>query len=37
MVCVNPCGMKVLTYGVTCMLEAIEELKLEANATANSR
>lgn len=27
MVCVNPCGMKVLTYGVTCMLEAIEELK----------
>jgi alkylhydroperoxidase/carboxymuconolactone decarboxylase family protein YurZ len=29
MVCVNPCGMKVLTYGVTCMLEAIEELKSE--------
>jgi alkylhydroperoxidase/carboxymuconolactone decarboxylase family protein YurZ len=27
MVCVNPCGMKVLTYGVTCMLEAMEELK----------
>jgi alkylhydroperoxidase/carboxymuconolactone decarboxylase family protein YurZ len=30
MVCVNPCGAKVLTYGVTCMLEAIEELKAEA-------
>ncbi len=30
MVCVNPCGMKVLTYGVTCMLEAIEEIKAEA-------
>src|SRR5512134_1492037 len=30
MVCVNPCGMKVLTYGVTCMLEAMEELKAEA-------
>jgi len=29
MVCVNPCGAKVLTYGVTCMLEAIEELKSE--------
>ena len=29
MVCVNPCGMKVLTYGVTCMLQAIEELKAE--------
>ena len=29
MVCVNPCGAKVLTYGVTCMLEAIEELKAE--------
>ncbi|OGA55158.1 MAG: hypothetical protein A3F74_13625 [Betaproteobacteria bacterium RIFCSPLOWO2_12_FULL_62_58] len=29
MVCVNPCGMKVLTYGVTCMLEALEELKSE--------
>ncbi len=29
MVCVNPCGAKVLTYGVTCMLEAIEELKKE--------
>lgn len=26
MVCVNPCGAKVLTYGVTCMLEAIEEM-----------
>jgi alkylhydroperoxidase/carboxymuconolactone decarboxylase family protein YurZ len=32
MVCVNPCGMKVLTYGVTCMLEAMEELKAEAAA-----
>lgn len=29
MVCVNPCGTKVLTYGVTCMLEAIEEMKQE--------
>ena len=29
MVCVNPCGMKVLTYGVTCMLEALDELKAE--------
>jgi len=29
MVCVNPCGMKVLTYGVTCMLEALDELKSE--------
>lgn len=27
MVCVNPCGAKVLTYGVTCMLEAMEEMK----------
>ena len=31
MVCVNPCGAKVLTYGVTCMLEAIEEIKTEAS------
>lgn len=30
MVCVNPCGMKVLTYGVTCMLEAMAEIKAEA-------
>jgi alkylhydroperoxidase/carboxymuconolactone decarboxylase family protein YurZ len=30
MVCVNPCGAKVLTYGVTCMLEAIEEMKAES-------
>lgn len=37
MVCVNPCGMKVLTYGVTCMLEAIEELKVEAAAAAAGR
>jgi alkylhydroperoxidase/carboxymuconolactone decarboxylase family protein YurZ len=29
MVCVNPCGAKVLTYGVTCMLEAIEEMAHE--------
>ncbi len=29
MVCVNPCGAKVLTYGVTCMLEAMEELGAE--------
>lgn len=32
MVCVNPCGMKVLTYGVTCMLEAMQELQTEAGA-----
>jgi alkylhydroperoxidase/carboxymuconolactone decarboxylase family protein YurZ len=32
MVCVNPCGMKVLTYGVTCMLEAMEEIKVEKAA-----
>jgi alkylhydroperoxidase/carboxymuconolactone decarboxylase family protein YurZ len=30
MVCVNPCGAKVLTYGVTCMLEALEELEAES-------
>ena len=35
MVCVNPCGMKVLTYGVTCMLEAIEEIKAEKAAARN--
>ena len=29
MVCVNPGGAMVLTYSVTCMLEAIEELKKE--------
>lgn len=29
MVCVNPCGAKVLTYGVTCMLEALEEIEAE--------
>lgn len=29
MVCVNPCGAKVLTYGVTCMIEALDELKAE--------
>ncbi len=29
MVCVNPAGSKVLTYGVTCMLEAMDELKDE--------
>ena len=27
MVAVNPAGARVLTYGVTCMLEAMEELK----------
>jgi alkylhydroperoxidase/carboxymuconolactone decarboxylase family protein YurZ len=32
MVCVNPCGMKVLTYGVTCMLEAIQELEAGSGA-----
>ena len=36
MVCVNPCGIKVLTYGVTCMLEAMDELKAEAAAGAAS-
>jgi len=30
MVCVNPCGAKVLTYGVTCMLEALAEIEAEA-------
>jgi len=34
MVCVNPCGAKVLTYGVTCMLEAIEEMKAESGTQA---
>lgn len=34
MVCVNPCGAKVLTYGVTCMLEAIEEMKAETTNPA---
>lgn len=33
MVCVNPCGAKVLTYGVTCMLEALEEIKAEKAKT----
>ncbi len=37
MVCVNPCGMKVLTYGVTCMLEAMEEIKTEKAAARISR
>ena len=37
MVCVNPCGMKVLTYGVTCMLEAMEEIKAEKAAARKSR
>ncbi|MBT5035528.1 MAG: hypothetical protein HN578_10210 [Rhodospirillales bacterium] len=32
MVCVNPCGAKVLTYGVTCMLEALEEIEAEKAA-----
>jgi alkylhydroperoxidase/carboxymuconolactone decarboxylase family protein YurZ len=34
MVCVNPCGAKVLTYGVTCMLEAMAEMKTEAGNQA---
>lgn len=29
MVAVNPAGARVLTYGVTCMLEAMEELEVE--------
>lgn len=29
MVCVNPTGAATLTYGITCMLEAMEELKSE--------
>ena len=29
MVCVNPGGAMVLTYSVTCMLEALEELEEE--------
>lgn len=29
MVGVNPAGARVLTYGVTCMLEAIDELEAE--------
>ena len=29
MVCVNPAGAMALTYGVTCMLEAFEELAEE--------
>ena len=29
MVAVNPAGARVLTYGVTCMLEAIDELDAE--------
>jgi hypothetical protein len=29
MVCVNPTGAATLTYGITCMLEAMEELKGE--------
>lgn len=32
MVCVNPCGTQVLTYGVTCMLEAMEELERETGS-----
>ncbi len=34
MVCVNPCGAKVLTYGVTCMLEALAEIEAEARAAS---
>ena len=33
MVCVNPCVAKVLTYGVTCMLEALEEIEAEKAET----
>jgi len=29
MVCVNPAGAPAFTYGVTCMLEALEELETE--------
>ncbi len=29
MVAVNPAGARVLTYGVTCMLEAMEQLEAE--------
>jgi len=29
MVCVNPTGAMTLTYGVTCMLEALAELEAE--------
>lgn len=29
MVAVNPAGARVLTYGVTCMLEALEQLEAE--------
>ena len=29
MVAVNPAGARVLTYGVTCMLEAMDELEAE--------
>lgn len=29
MVAVNPAGARVLTYGVTCMLEAIEQLEAD--------
>jgi len=36
MVCVNPCGTKVLTYGVTCMLEALDELQTEGWTPASS-
>jgi alkylhydroperoxidase/carboxymuconolactone decarboxylase family protein YurZ len=32
MVCVNPAGAKVLTYGVTCMLEALAEIEAEAKS-----
>jgi len=29
MVCVNPGGAMVLTYSITCMLEALDELDSE--------
>lgn len=37
MVAVNPAGARVLTYGVTCMLEALAELESEGWRTAVDR
>jgi alkylhydroperoxidase/carboxymuconolactone decarboxylase family protein YurZ len=37
MVAVNPAGARVLTYGVTCMLEAIEQLQAEGRPIADHR
>jgi alkylhydroperoxidase/carboxymuconolactone decarboxylase family protein YurZ len=36
MCAVNPCGTKVLTYGVTCMLEAIDEMKADGEWPAGA-